>query len=183
MMSFRTLLAAAAAALALAPGLPPALAHEGHKPATAEGSPVVVTDAYARVTETGSGAVFFVMHNASGHDDVLVATRSDVAEKVELHSHKMDGNGVMQMSRIEGGIPLAAGADHALKRGGDHVMLMGLKTPMKDGDSFPLTLVFETAGEITFDVTVDNQRKPGDDKAGAGCDEGMDHDHGAGAGN
>ncbi|MBE2275824.1 MAG: copper chaperone PCu(A)C [Rhodobacteraceae bacterium] len=177
-MSFRTVLAAAAATLALAP----ALAHEGHKPATADGSPVVVTDAYARVSETGSGAVFFVMHNASGHDDILVATRSDVAEKVELHTHKMDGNGVMQMSRIEGGIPLAVDADHALKRGGDHVMLMGLKTPMQDGDSFALTLVFETAGEITFDVTVDNQRKPGDamaGKDGEGCDEAAGHAHGA----
>ncbi len=178
MLSFRPLLAAAAAALALSTPLMPALAHEGHTHATAEDAPVQVADAYARVSETGSGAVFFVMHNVSGTDDVLIGAKSDVAEKVELHTHKMDANGVMQMVAIEGGIPLPAEGMHALERGGDHVMLMGLKGPMKDGDTFALTLVFQNAGDVTFDVTVDNARKPG--KPGM---EGMDHSaHTSGSG-
>lgn len=176
MMSFRTLLAAAAAAFSLAP----AFAHDGHKHATAEGSPIQVTDAYARVSETGSGAVFLAIANMSGADDTLTGAKSTVAERVELHTHMTDANGVMQMVQIEGGIALPDGATHELKRGGDHVMLLGVATPLKDGDSFSLTLVFQTAGEITFDVTVDNARKPG---AGTEAMGEMDHSgHGAGHG-
>ena len=42
----------------------------------------------------------------------------------------------------------------AMKPGGYHVMFMGLKGPLKEGDSFPLSLVFEKAGEIGVMVTV-----------------------------
>ncbi|MCW8860848.1 MAG: copper chaperone PCu(A)C, partial [Rhodospirillales bacterium] len=42
----------------------------------------------------------------------------------------------------------------ALQPGGDHVMFMGLNAPLKEGDTFPLTLVFKNAGEVTINVTV-----------------------------
>ena len=45
-----------------------------------------------------------------------------------------------------------------LKRGGDHVMFMGLTGPMNDGESVTVTLQFEKAGEITMDIPVDLKR-------------------------
>lgn len=152
MNAIRTLLAAAAATLAL--GLP----------ALAEDHPadIHIHDAYARAMGGigKSGAVFFVMHNNTDTDDRLIDARAEVADRVELHTHKADANGVMQMLHVPEGFALPAGGMHELARGGDHVMLMGLRTALKDGDSFPLTLVFEKAGEITLDVTLDNARKP-----------------------
>ena len=153
MTAFRALLAAVASLALTLPGL-------------AEDHPagIHVHDAYARVSEGAgtAGAVFFVMHNNTDTDDQLIEVRADVAQMAELHTHSEDANGVMSMGKIEGGIPLAAGEVHAFARGGDHVMLMGLTRPLKDGDVIKLTLVFEVAGEVTIDVPVDNARKPGD---------------------
>lgn len=161
-MTFRMTFAAVAAALSLS------------LPATAQEHPeeIHVHDVYARSTgQVGaSGAIFFMMHNNTETDDRLVAASADVAERVELHTHKEDANGVMQMLEIEGGLPLASGEMHELARGGDHVMLLGLTRELKDGDTFPLTLTFEQAGEITVEAVVDNARKPGEG--------GMEHDHG-----
>lgn len=57
----------------------------------------------------------------------------------------------MKMRPVEA-ISIPAGGMAELKPGGDHVMFMRLSEPLKEGDHFPLTLVFEKAGE--FDVTV-----------------------------
>ncbi len=132
-------------------------------------------NAYARTTGGigKTGAIYFMLHNNYDADDRLVEARADIAKRVELHTHHEDANGVMQMLFLEDGIALPAGEMHELARGGDHVMLMGLTRDLKDGDTFPLTLVFEHAPEMAIEVTVDNARKPGE--AGAG---GMDHDMG-----
>ncbi len=171
MLSRRFVLAAAAAfALPLS------------APAFAESHPEVfhVHDAYARSMGGigASGAVFLMLHNNSTTDERLIGARTDVAEKAELHTHKMTDDGVMQMMQIEGGVPLAAGEAHVFDRGGDHVMLMGLTRALKDGDSFALTLLFESGAEVTIDVVVDNARKPGAMGEGMMMD-GQGHMHGA----
>lgn len=149
-------------------------------PAVAQEHPegIHVHDVYARSGGMmgGSGAIFFMMHNNTETDDRLIAASTPVAEKTELHTHIEDENGVMQMRQIEGGIEMAAGDVHEMARGGDHVMLMGLTTALKDGDTFPLTLTFEQAGAVTVDVVVDNDRKPdaGHDMNHEG--HGMTHD-------
>ena len=154
-MLSRRYLIAAAAALTLAPLFP----------AGAEDHPETfhVHDVYARSMGGigASGAVFMMLHNNGATDDRLIGAASDVAAKLELHTHTMTADGVMQMHEIEGGVPLPAGEMHAFERGADHVMLMGLTRELKDGDSFALTLKFESGAELTFDVTIDNARKPG----------------------
>jgi len=44
-----------------------------------------------------------------------------------------------------------------------HVMLMGLRQHLKEGDTFPLTLVFEKQGEVPIKVNVTQQ--PGSEKS------------------
>jgi copper(I)-binding protein len=51
-------------------------------------------------------------------------------------------------------LPVGPGHDVTLAPGGSHVMLMGLKQPLKPGDHFPLTLTFAHAGAVTTEVTV-----------------------------
>lgn len=117
-------------------------------------------DAYARSSNPKAGAVFMTLDNHRTVDCTLIGAASDVAAKVELHTHQ-EVEGVMKMTRIEGGISVPAGQQHALERGGDHVMLMGLHQPLADGDTVHLELDFGDCGTIAVDAPVDNERMPG----------------------
>jgi copper(I)-binding protein len=121
---------------------------------------VMVMDAYARVASkvAKSGAAFMMIHNHSDQDDRLIAAASDVAKRVELHTH-IEEDGVMKMTKLDDGMIIPAGGMHALKRGGDHVMFMGLTRSLEHGDMFELTLTFEHAGDMTLTVPVDLERQ------------------------
>lgn len=120
----------------------------------------VVEEPYLRssLPTSTSGAAFLKLRNQTGRDDRLVAARSGLASRVELHSHREDANGVMRMGEIEGGVALAAGDTHIFGRGGDHLMFMGLTAPLEQGQLVPVTLVFEQAGEVTITIPVDLTR-------------------------
>lgn len=130
-------------------------------PAFAENE-IMIADAYARASGMNAmaGAAFFQIMNHGDEDDRLIAVKSDVAKRVELHTHKETAEGVMQMMEVEEGFPVAAGGIHALERGGDHVMFMGLNQPFEDGSTINVTLVFEKAGEMTIEIPVDLKRNP-----------------------
>lgn len=116
-----------------------------------------------------AGAAFMTIKNMGGGDR-LVAAKSDVGKRVELHTHIM-ADGIMKMRKIEA-IDVPANGMAMLKPGGHHVMFMGLNAPLKEGSTFPLTLVFEKAGEVNVEVAVQS--------AGAmGAMKGMKHDMGA----
>lgn len=122
--------------------------------------PFKVEASFARAVGASAmaGAAFMEITNQSGQDDVLVAAKTNASAMAELHTHIEDGDGVMMMRQIEGGIPLAQGETVTMKRGGDHVMLMGLNGVLKNGAVVQITLTFEKAGDITVDVVVDNER-------------------------
>lgn len=149
MTRFQTLLATLVALVALV--ALPAFAHDG----------VHINDAYARSNGGvgGSGAIFFIVDNHQIEDDRLILVASDAAELVQLHTHIAGADGVMQMREVRDGFVIPANGEHALARGGDHVMLMGLKAALKNGDIIKLTLTFEKAGVVEVEVPVDNARK------------------------
>jgi copper(I)-binding protein len=122
--------------------------------AAAESQGVTIEGAFARATigQGRVGAVYFMIHNGAGVKDRLTGASAEVAKRVELHTH-LHENGVMKMRPIEG-VDVPARGMVALKPGGDHVMLMGLSAPLKEGDHFPLVLTFEKAGEISVMVSV-----------------------------
>jgi copper(I)-binding protein len=121
----------------------------------------MVQDAYARAASPAAkaGAAFMMLMNTSDQDDRLIGVQSDAAKRVELHTHIDKGDGIMQMTEIEGGIALPAGEMHMMQRGGDHVMLMGLNGPLVQGESIEVTLIFEHAGEVVIEIEVDNEHK------------------------
>ncbi|KAB7616411.1 copper chaperone PCu(A)C [Amylibacter sp. SFDW26] len=136
-----------------------------HQVTPSEG--VVVEGAYARANGASAkaGAAFMVIKNYNAQDDRLIAASTDVANMVELHTHIEGENGIMMMRPDEDGFDLPANGEAHLKRGGDHVMMMGLKHALNHGDTVEITLVFEKAGEITIQIPVDLERKPASGEA------------------
>lgn len=131
-------------------------------PMTAAAEGLMVQDAYARSAGPAaqSGAAFMQIENHGDADCTLRAASSDVAKMVELHTHKQNAEGVMQMIKVEEGFTIPAHGSHALARGGDHVMFMGLNRPLDDGDMVKVTLDFGDCGTVETEVPVDNARKP-----------------------
>lgn len=129
--------------------------------AAAVAGDITITDAYARAASPAAktGAAFLMIKNA-GPDDRLVGASSPAAARVELHTH-IEEDGVMKMRHVEDGFALPEDGMISMKRGGDHVMFMGLTGPFEQGATVPLTLVFETAGEMQIEVPVDLERMPG----------------------
>jgi len=121
----------------------------------------MVSDSYARSTGplAKAGAAYMKIMNHSKKDDRLISVYSDIAKKTELHTHLKSDNGVMKMLPIDKGIEIGAMKEHALVRGGEHIMFMGLKEPFENGKIIPVTLLFEKAGEVNIEVVVDQKRK------------------------
>jgi len=115
---------------------------------------VKIENAWARATPgmAKNGGAYLTVVNAGKSRDRLVAATADVAKRVEVHTHIND-NGIMRMRQVDG-IDLPAGGTIQMKPGGYHVMLIGLHKPLKKGERFPVTLVFEKAGEVKTSVEV-----------------------------
>lgn len=131
--------------------------------AFAEG--LMVKAPYARSARPNAptGAAFMMLQNHTDQDLKLIGVRSDVAKRVELHTHIDKGDGIMQMRQIEGGIAIPAGESHMMKRGGDHVMLMGLNQSLVDGETITVIFEFENAKDMTVEIPIDSKRKPSND--------------------
>jgi hypothetical protein len=110
---------------------------------------------HARATAPGqpTGGAYLRLENRGTTADRLLSASTDVVASVEMHEMKMDGD-VMRMRQVDA-IDLPAKQAVVLAPGGLHLMLIGLKAPLKAGDRFPLTLRFEKAGEVKVEVTVD----------------------------
>jgi copper(I)-binding protein len=117
----------------------------------AGGGELQVNDGWARpALAGGNGGVFFVIDNPVTAD-MLLSASSDVADVVEMHKTIMQ-NGNMQMVQ-QMNVPVPTG-ETVFEPGDLHVMLVGLKNDLKPGDTFTLTLNFETAGEKVLHVVV-----------------------------
>ena len=120
--------------------------------ALAQTGQLEVSNAWARATpaKVENGVAYLTIRSPT--PDRLVSVSSPVAKKAELHTMEMAGM-VMKMRPLAG-LDIPAGQSVTLKPGGEHIMLMGLNGPLREGQSFPLTLTFEKAGarEVTVPV-------------------------------
>jgi periplasmic copper chaperone A len=124
--------------------------------ALAQTAQLEVSDAWARATpaKAENGIAFLTIRSPTS--DRLVSVSSPVAKKAELNTMEMSGM-VMKMRPIAS-LDIPAGQPVTLKPSGEHIMLMGLNGPLREGQSFPLTLTFERAGAREVSVAVE---KPG----------------------
>lgn len=145
MIARRSLIAALLVLAAL-----PAAAHD-YKLGTLE-----IATPWTRATAptAKSGGGFMTITNKGTTADRLVAARSNVSSKVEIHEMRMDGS-VMRMRELEKGLEIPPGATVALKPGSFHIMFMELNAPFAVSGKVPLTLVFERAGSIDVEMTVE----------------------------
>lgn len=181
----RTLIAAA---LLLSGALPTAVWADAATAAAARIKPAAASAAQTRSTPpqildawiseappvAKNNAAYIVLQNGSSRD-ALTAVETPVAAVAELHQMSMAG-GLMRMQRLPL-INLAAGQKLSLAPGGRHIMLIGMKQPLKAGDKVPLTLVFRKAGRVTIEaevraLVVDEQSAPAPHGKG-----GADHQH------
>ena len=126
----------------------PVLAHD------AKVGDLVIMEPWARATigQVKTGAVYLTVINHGAAGDRLLAVSTPVAAKAQLHSNIVDA-GVMKMRPVEA-IDIEAKGSTTLEPGGIHVMLMGVQNPLEEGDVFPMTLTFETAGSVDVEVHV-----------------------------
>ena len=110
---------------------------------------------WSRETAAGQavGGGFLTITNSGARDDRLVSGSSPVAAEVQLHTMSMDG-GIMRMRQVTDGIAIPAKGSVELKPGGFHIMFMGLKRQLKQGERFPVTLTFQRAGRVTVQFAV-----------------------------
>ncbi|WP_300974148.1 copper chaperone PCu(A)C [Sphingomonas sp. LHG3406-1] len=119
-------------------------------PATAK-APDIHVSGWARAGATSSAA-YVSVHNGGRGADRLIAASSPAAARVSIHDSRNVG-GVMRM-RAAGPLAVAPNGMITMKPGGLHVMLMGLKAPLKVGARLPLTLRFEKAGAVKVSLPV-----------------------------
>jgi copper(I)-binding protein len=117
---------------------------------------IEIADAWARPTvgKTGTSAAYMTIANRGRAADRLKSARTAKAKAVELHQATMTADGVMQMRKIEDGIPVDAGESLELKPGGTHFMLVGLDEGLTAGEEVILTLEFAKAGPVDVVVPV-----------------------------
>lgn len=146
------------------------------QPALAE---IMIQDAYARsaTPNAPTGAAFMEIMNMGDADDRLIGAASSIAQRVELHTHTSDDAGVMRMMEVEEGFPIPAGGTHALRRGGDHVMFMGLNQSLVQDEAVTVTLTFENAGDVVVEIPVDLERQPDHGSMDQNHDQGHGHGH------
>jgi copper(I)-binding protein len=160
-MGSKSLIAGLLAFLPAAAGITLAWAHE----ATSKG--VTVAHPWVRAAPEGAtlSSAYLEIKTDKHTADRLVSVASPVAGRTEIHSETMEG-GVMKLRPLDG-LNLTPGESHVLKPSGEHIMLLDLKQPLKEGDLVELTLNFEKAGPIGMEATVE--------PAGALGPHGFDH--------
>jgi copper(I)-binding protein len=118
---------------------------------------------WAKATTAGQPVAggFMTIVNGGTEADRLLKVSSAVSDMVQIHEMKVE-DGVMKMGEIPGGIEVAPSATVELKPGGLHVMFMGIKAQLKEGESVKAVLTFEKAGDVEVEFKVESA-KPGDD--------------------
>lgn len=123
----------------------------------------------ATVPAAKVGGGYFTIVNPTDAPDRLLAATVEVAQKVEIHEMAMR-DGVMTMRAVDGGIDVPPKSELALQPGtegsGYHLMFMGLKKPLLEGEKISGTLTFEKAGTVSVEFAVEGKGAAAEDHSG-----------------
>ena len=128
-------------------------------PATAETQPKLATGkidikaAWARASVSKNGAAYLTIYNHGNRAHLLTGAKTPVAQKVEIHTHTMDGQ-IMRMRKIDS-IGIAPNKTIKMAPGGIHLMLLNLERKLQKGEEFPLVIKFESIDPINIKVKVE----------------------------
>lgn len=116
---------------------------------------IMITNAIAAPSPTAqskTGAVYMSVMNMGKQKDNLISISTSIATSAMLHESK-DENGVMKMKMLDQ-LEIPAGETIDILPGRMHIMLVGLKAPLKIGDHVPLELMFKISGKMSVDAIV-----------------------------
>lgn len=147
---------------------------------------LTVADAWVKAGSGMTGAFATLANHGSGTLR-LASVTTDLAGKVELHETVSDGAGGMTMRPKEGGFTIAAGDEHELAPGGDHIMLMGLTRAVAPGEQVRLVLHLsdgstKTVTALVKDFTGAEEKYDGSGSSPTGSPSPMDDMAGTGSG-
>jgi uncharacterized protein YcnI/copper(I)-binding protein len=132
-------------------------AHHGAMAAPAEITigDLTLTGPFTRATLPNAPVAggFLTIANAGAEDDRLVAVSAEFAKEGQIHEMAMEGD-VMKMRQLADGLVIPAGGSVTLEPGGYHLMFMGLSRALVEGETVPVTLTFEKAGDVTIDLPI-----------------------------
>jgi periplasmic copper chaperone A len=131
--------------------------------ATADGK-LLIEGAWARPTPEGTSisAGYLKITNRGDKPDTLLGASTPAANSAELHESAVDAEGVMTMRPVENGLEIKPGQTVELKPAGVHIMLLGVKAPLKEGQTVPVTLDFKSAGKVEVPFAVKPIRGAGE---------------------
>lgn len=120
-------------------------------------STLAIANAWALISPKGAkvAAGYFVVANGGIESDRLVSATSPRAARTEIHEIVLEGT-VAKMRPVAGGIEVPPGGSAVLKEDGLHVMFIDVDAPFTEGETIPVTLTFEKAGNV--DVTMKVKR-------------------------
>lgn len=105
------------------------------------------------IESTDAVPVSMVIRNAGDDDDRLLGGSTPVARRIDVHrTHLVDGR--REMQPVPGGLSIPADGSLILEPAASHLMLIGLQTDLVQGETFPITLRFAHAGEVTVTARV-----------------------------
>lgn len=115
---------------------------------------ITISEQWAKAADSGMSAAFGQLHNAGDTDVTVVSATSPASATVELHEVVTGDDGVKVMRPKAGGFRIPAGGELALEPGGNHIMFMGLRGPLRTGSEAPVTLTFDDGSTTTFTAQV-----------------------------
>ena len=126
---------------------------------------LAISGPWSRATPEGAQTAigYMTIKNSGTTTDRLIGGSFDVADTFELHSMVME-NGIAKMRELKE-VEIKPGQTIEFKPGGSHVMFVNLKHPLSKGEHIKGTLIFEHAGTVQVEYSVEGigaQISPGD---------------------
>ncbi len=124
---------------------------------------IIVSQPWSRATPGSSKVAvgYLSIRNSGDTPDRLKSASTEVSEKTSAHTMAMNGD-MMVMRPMEDGVLVPAHGTVSFEPGSNHLMLEGLRRPLKKGETFSGTLTFEKAGAVPviFQVEAIGARAP-----------------------
>jgi len=141
----RTTLAALAALIAFAT---PSMAHDY------QAGGIEIVHPWSRPTPPAAGVAggYVTLTNTGSQSDRLISVTSPIASRAEIHRSVIE-DGVASMRPVED-VTVEPGATVDFEAERLHFMFIEPDRPLRDGDRFAATLVFENAGSIDVEFMV-----------------------------
>jgi periplasmic copper chaperone A len=127
---------------------------QAQAPATVQAGALTIVEPWSRATPGGArvGVGYLVIEHRGAASDRLLRLESDVSASAEVHETVTEA-GVARMRPVDA-VVIAPNGRLEFRPGGYHLMLSGLTRPLKEGERFAATLVFERAGRVVVTFAV-----------------------------